>query len=148
MSTKKEPIHVGDLVVHPDGHMVGQVVEAFRGPYLRVIWPDGQGGTIAKGRVALVEALRREGKPPYYTVCTVRRTVRVTHGTLNMVTGESTRGRTETVTQPCGTPLFAEEEHRQGICSSCREGWNQDGNAFACEAEARRATGSSEVYKV
>lgn len=75
------------------------------------------------------------------TLCTIRRTVKVTHGTMSMVGGASTTGRTEIVTEACGTPLFSNTEEERGICSSCAKGWSVRDNTFASEKEKARATG-------
>ena len=78
-------------------------------------------------------------RKPYYGQCTVRRTSKVTHGTVNMVSGKSTKGRTEIVTEACGTPLFGEPENTTGICRACAEGWEVPDNRFADPKEKERA---------
>lgn len=73
-------------------------------------------------------------------LCSARRTFKRTHGTLNMATGKSTKGRSEVVTEPCNTPLFADEERARGICRSCASGWEHKDNKFASPKEKARAT--------
>ncbi len=70
------------------------------------------------------------------THCTIKRIVTVQHSTFNLRTGKRTKGKTEVVTQECGTPLFGEAT---GICRSCAQGWEVKGNRFASKAERARA---------
>lgn len=74
-----------------------------------------------------------------YSLCTIKRTMTVSHGTINMATGEHTTERTEVVTKACETPLFADKERSSGVCRSCRVGWDVEGNRFANENEKKRA---------
>lgn len=70
--------------------------------------------------------------------CKIKRTMKVGHYSLNIVTGKKTRGKSEIVTQRCGVPLFSPEEEASGICRSCHQGWSVKDNKFANERE--RAT--------
>lgn len=74
--------------------------------------------------------------------CTIRRTCVVTHGTLNMHTGDTHMDRRETVTKECGTPLFGRDLER-GICRGCAAGWEHPDNRFADDAERQRAVASA-----
>jgi hypothetical protein len=67
--------------------------------------------------------------------CTIIRTFIVT--TMSPVTWEE-QGK-ETVTGPCNTPLFGDEERRAGVCRSCRKGWEVEGNRFADDVQRRLA---------
>jgi hypothetical protein len=58
--------------------------------------------------------------------CTQMRRKLVTHSSLNMATGETTPGRQEWVTEPCGTPLFGAKG--QTLCRSCLSGWTHPNN--------------------
>lgn len=60
--------------------------------------------------------------------CTVVRTVFRTYGTLNIETGAKIEDRKAWETEPCGTPLFSDEERAKGVCSSCAKGWNHPEN--------------------
>lgn len=80
-------------------------------------------------------------KPTKHSLCTIRRTVKVTHYRVNMATGKRTKGRSEIVTEPCGVPLFSDEHRRTGVCDSCAKGWDVEGNRFANAKEKARATG-------
>lgn len=74
-------------------------------------------------------------------VCGIRRTASVTFGTLNMATGARVKRTTKIVTEPCGTPLFTDDERNAGICRTCSSGWEVAGNRFATPKERARATG-------
>ena len=60
--------------------------------------------------------------------CTKQRRYLVTHSTLNMTSGESTQGKQEWIEEPCGKPLFGDEERKTGICKSCASGWTHPNN--------------------
>jgi hypothetical protein len=70
-------------------------------------------------------------KKKRFDLCTVQRTVLVTHGTFNLNTGEHRKGEQEWKTGPCNTPLFGEESRKTGVCSSCKKGWSVPNNYFA-----------------
>jgi hypothetical protein len=78
-------------------------------------------------------------KKPYRSSCTILRTFKVTHGTLDLATGKTAKGRSETVTQPCNTPLFGAPETATGVCRSCAEGWEVPDNRFATPEEKAKA---------
>lgn len=61
--------------------------------------------------------------------CAVERTFERTHTTLNIHTGETTKGETETVTAICGSPLFSRADKVLGVCRSCLRGWSVPKNA-------------------
>lgn len=71
--------------------------------------------------------------------CTILRTSEVTHGTLSMNGGGYKKGKTEIVTEPCGTPLFDDVRKASGVCRSCANGWEVEGNKFANKAEKAKA---------
>lgn len=73
-------------------------------------------------------------------LCSIRRTFKQTHGTLNLVTGRSKKERSEIVTEPCNNPLFGDDEIRRGICRTCSSGWEHKDNGFASPKEKARAT--------
>ena len=73
------------------------------------------------------------------TQCTIRRIVVVRHSTIDMQTGKETPGKTQVVTEACGTPLFGDPT---GVCRSCAEGWQVKGNKFASDKEKTRAAAS------
>jgi hypothetical protein len=60
--------------------------------------------------------------------CTVIRRKLVRTGTLNMITGEHQTTGEEWRTEPCGTPLFTDDERRSDICRSCASGWTHPDN--------------------
>lgn len=68
-----------------------------------------------------------------HSTCTVPRIVVVTHGTLNLATSETKVTGSETVTGPCNTPLFSDDEKSSGICRACATAWEVEGNKFAGE---------------
>lgn len=71
-----------------------------------------------------------------HTSCTITRTfVRKTYSFVDLKTPISA----ETVTEPCATPLFSEDEATTGVCRSCARGWEVPNNRFANEAERERA---------
>ena len=71
--------------------------------------------------------------------CTILRTFVRSHGTLNPITGKTDIERSETVTEPCGTPLFSGNTQLTGVCRECSEGWEHPRNTFANETERNRA---------
>jgi hypothetical protein len=76
----------------------------------------------------------------FFGNCTVERTVCLRYKTLNLATGElRPTGKTETVTQKCGKPIFTDTERRIGVCQACGTGWEVAGNCFADGAERQRA---------
>lgn len=82
-------------------------------------------------------------KRAYHHSCTIIRTVKVTHSTLNMVSGKTTEGKTEIVTKPCGIPLFGKPHSTTGVCRHCAEGWSVKDNCFANDQERARAVASA-----
>lgn len=100
--------------------------------------------SVEKGIVTTVvgRALRTGGGPDgaiYFSACTVLRVKKVRHGTMTFGSGETEMTHMTVETEPCGTPLFKEDETRAGICRSCAGGWNVDANRFVDDAERRRA---------
>jgi hypothetical protein len=74
----------------------------------------------------------------YYSACNIIRVKAVETGHFNsgvMFEADSMETRIE----PHGTPLFTEQETMTGICRSCREGWEVEGNTFASPEERARA---------
>jgi len=84
-------------------------------------------------------------KRRYHNSCTVMRTFRRTHGTLDLVTGKTGKGRSETVTEACNVPLFGPPESKTGICRACAEGWEVPDNRFANEKEKARALAAARI---
>jgi hypothetical protein len=82
--------------------------------------PDVSGTLRRQSEVVAVKSLS--------DLCEVERQKVVTHGTLDLATGQHTIRSTETVIEQCGTPLFSEQERQSGVCHSCREGWSVEGN--------------------
>ena len=76
--------------------------------------------------------------------CIIIRIKLVTHSKLNIITGVITPERSETVTEPCGIPLFRSIERRTGVCNSCANGWTHEHNNFANDAERLKAITSRE----
>ena len=74
--------------------------------------------------------------------CTILRTFVRSHGTINLTTGKSSIDHSETVTEPCGVPLFSGDTQLTGVCRECAEGWEHPQNTFANEAERNRAIAS------
>jgi hypothetical protein len=70
--------------------------------------------------------------------CTTLRHKRITHSTMNILTGAITSGRVEERVEPCGVPLFSDKERASGTCRSCASGWEVDGNRFATAKETAR----------
>jgi hypothetical protein len=60
--------------------------------------------------------------------CRVERDCLITHGSLNMATGETTTDHSERVVRSCGSPLFNETFSAIGCCKSCLEGWTHPNN--------------------
>jgi hypothetical protein len=87
--------------------------------------------------VATRERLDAFTAPPKHS-CEVERTIKRTHGTLNMGTGAYTVGRSEVVTEACNTPLFGgkNEDMARGVCGSCRKGWTHPDNAATEKGKA------------
>lgn len=86
-------------------------------------------------------------KKIYHSQCTIRRTKKITHSTINMATGKKTPGKVEVVTEKCGTPLFGALENETGVCLSCVKGWEVKDNKFANADEKVRATGKDVSQK-
>lgn len=63
-----------------------------------------------------------------FNSCQQMRRKLVTHGTLNMVTGQLEKGRQEWVTEICNIPLFDDESRKLGKCKSCQSGWTHEHN--------------------
>lgn len=82
--------------------------------------------------------MTKKRKPQLHHYCTIRRIKLITHGTL--AEGGFVESHQETREEPCGTPLFLDDEKRRGVCRSCRKGWETEGNTFASEDERRLAT--------
>lgn len=80
-------------------------------------------GLGVEARRAIYTATRERLAPPYVNPwCKVERIKKVTHYTMDLTDGTMTEGHTETRTEPCGGPLWTDEEHRSGVCRSCRGG--------------------------
>ena len=61
-------------------------------------------------------------KLPQHSFCQKVIEKKVRHRTLNLVTGESAdAGEWETVTEPCGVPLFSNDDRIRGRCRQHRE---------------------------
>ena len=72
--------------------------------------------------------------------CTVIRRWLVTHGTLDIASGDlTTGGRQEWVKGPCGTPLFSDLERKRGECLSCIRGWTHPENYRVSDADQQAA---------
>lgn len=67
-------------------------------------------------------------KPKRFDSCQTMRRVLIKKGTLNMGTGKTEMTGQERVDQPCGTPLFSDQERTTGQCRSCRDGWTHPDN--------------------
>lgn len=79
-------------------------------------------------------------KRKIHHACTILRTCEITHGTMSMAPGGGyKKGKTEIVTEACGSPLFDDVRQASGVCRSCAEGWEVEGNKFANEAEKAKA---------
>ena len=78
--------------------------------------------------------------------CTIMRTFVRTSRKINIFTGKQ-EGRTKkaTVTEACNSPLFGEQEQKNGVCRSCAAGWEVHANRFASMAERQRAAGETET---
>ncbi|MEO0679017.1 MAG: hypothetical protein AAF192_01220 [Pseudomonadota bacterium] len=76
-----------------------------------------------------------------HSTCGVLRFKRITRSTLNIMTGETRTIGTEERVEPCGAPLFNSDERLIGICRSCAEGREAEGNRAATpeEVEAHEA---------
>jgi hypothetical protein len=66
--------------------------------------------------------------PKIHTSCTQVRRMLIKHSAVSMQTGERRELGEEWVTQPCGTPLFAEAEKERGTCRACFSGWVHEHN--------------------
>lgn len=60
--------------------------------------------------------------------CKVMRRMRIQHGTVNLITGESEITREEIVERECGSPLWSVEERRRRVCKSCAQLWEVEGS--------------------
>lgn len=60
--------------------------------------------------------------------CQQLRRFKVTHGSLNMATGQYKAGTEEWKTDKCGAPLFGDAARERGICNSCHSGWTHPDN--------------------
>lgn len=74
-----------------------------------------------------------------HNLCTVTRIKQVKSYSLNIVSGERSDPTEYVVTEACGVPLFGDEERRTGVCRSCHQGWDMEGNTYATPAEKERA---------
>lgn len=77
-------------------------------------------------------------KKPYYSLCVVMRVKEVRHFRLGDPEG-TPPFKTETVTEPCGAPLFGDDFTATGICRSCARGWEVPTNRRATPEEIRAA---------
>lgn len=68
--------------------------------------------------------------------CTILRTVERKHFAD---IGDTQPTKVETVTERCGTPLFAGDNKEAGVCRSCAKGWEGDTNQFFNAAEKAKA---------
>jgi hypothetical protein len=111
------------------------------GTFAATTWSGDQGWhdvapTIDEAVAAAKRHLRKTHRATarvYHSSCHVERTCKVTHYTMNMITGERSGPLSEeTVTKPCGTPLFGDDERDRGVCRSCADGWT-DPNNYATE---------------
>lgn len=66
----------------------------------------------------------------YFDQCVIQREKVKTFYKWDVSNDTKTFDRTETVIEPCGTPLFGEQESRKGICRSCASGWSVQGNVI------------------
>lgn len=53
---------------------------------------------------------------------------------MNTASGAYTETKAEWVTEPCGIPLFQEQERKTGVCRSCAKGWTHPEN-YRVDAE-------------
>lgn len=110
------------------------------GDHIAYDWQDA----LARVRVYHDCTGKDEGgahKPKRHTDgCTVVRTFRRTHGTLNLRTGETTETHSEWVTEPCRVPLFSDREQSSGVCNACADGWEGTDNYFAGPLAVLHAT--------
>ncbi len=67
-------------------------------------------------------------KSRQFSECRVERRCLVSHGSLNMVTGDFQEGKKEWESGPCRGPLFEADTREIGICRSCLRGWVHPGN--------------------
>jgi hypothetical protein len=87
----------------------------------------------------------RETVRVYQSSCHVERTRKVTHYTLNMMTGEQSPPLSEEMrTGPCNTPLFRDDERRCGVCASCAKGWAHPENYATERGKAHIAAAAGE----
>lgn len=66
----------------------------------------------------------------YHTSCRVERRFVRTYS--NLIEGNIVDYASETVTEPCGVPLFSDAWRETGVCKSCASGWTHEQN-FATE---------------
>jgi len=78
-------------------------------------------------RVAGAKEIAQGQAVPGNSDCPVIRTMKITHNLLDMNTGQTIEAGTQTVTQPCRTPLFGKQRDI-GMCRSCENGWETDEN--------------------
>lgn len=77
--------------------------------------------------------------------CSVARTWLVTHGTLDLATGQTTEGEKEWRTGPCGSPLFGDTERKTGVCRACARGWEHPNNYSAAYASTHGGPPVAEI---
>ena len=64
-----------------------------------------------------------------HSSCTCLRCKVIKHGTMQWGSNAPAKySHSEVVTEPCGTPLFADDERKTGICRACRDGWEHKEN--------------------
>jgi hypothetical protein len=80
-----------------------------------------------------------------YVACTIKRIMKITSWTGNILTGEESEKITETRERLCAHPLFDPDERQTGVCNSCAKGHSVRGNKFANKAERERAVKSRPV---
>ena len=71
--------------------------------------------------------------------CQIIRTMKITHGSLSTRTGKIAETGSSVETRPCGGPLFADVRRESGVCRSCADGWEVEGNRFADVGERSKA---------
>jgi hypothetical protein len=123
------------------------------GTFTATTWSGDQGWsdaapTIGEAIAAAKRHLRRAHRETvrvYHSSCHVERTCKVTHYTMNMVTGEQSEPLSEEMrTKPCGTPLFGDDERDCGVCRSCAGGWTAPNN-YATERGKAQIASAKEV---
>lgn len=71
---------------------------------------------------------RRSKKILRKHACTCIRRMLIKYSELDVRSGEITETREEWVTQPCGAPLFGDNERQRETCDACHSGWTDPHN--------------------